>query len=72
MVDNGAGTVKGVSADRSWFRGIPHYWAEAWLPFAYAVACVEVFCESSEKTEVLYNKPAVLKAGLYLLTIGQR
>lgn len=26
----------------SWFRDTPHYWAEASLPLAYAVECVEV------------------------------
>jgi hypothetical protein len=39
----------------SWFRDTPHYWAEASLPLAYAVACVEVVSESSEKAGVLYN-----------------
>jgi len=32
----------------SWFRDTPHYWAEASLPLAYAVACVEVVSKSSE------------------------
>jgi hypothetical protein len=40
----------------SWFRGTPHYWAEALLPFAYALACVEVVYKSSEKAGVIYNK----------------
>jgi len=40
---------------QSWFRETPHYWAEAWLPLAYAVACVEVVCEGSEKAGALYN-----------------
>lgn len=35
--------------DTSWFRDTPYYWAEASLPFAYALACVEVVSESSEK-----------------------
>ena len=40
----------------SWFRDTPHYWAEASLPLAYAVACVEVVCERSEKARALYNR----------------
>ena len=40
----------------SWFRESPHYWAEGWLPLAYAVACVEVVCKSSEKARILYNR----------------
>ena len=40
----------------SWFRDTPHYWAEASLPLAYAVACVEVVCKSSEKARILYNR----------------
>jgi len=40
----------------SWFRGTPHYWAEASLPFAYALACVEVVSRRSEKAGVLYDK----------------
>jgi hypothetical protein len=48
--------MKHVEDDGSWFRGTPHYWAESWLPLAYAVACVEVVSGSSEKDRVLYNK----------------
>jgi len=40
----------------SWFRDTPHYWAEASFPLAYAVACIEVVCESSEKARILYNR----------------
>ena len=40
----------------SWFRDTPHYWASAPLRFAYAVACVEVVCRSSEEARVIYNK----------------
>ena len=32
----------------SWFRDTPHYWAQASLPLAYAVACVEVVSKGSE------------------------
>jgi len=39
----------------SWFRDTPHYWAKGSLPLAYAVACVEVVCKSSENARILYN-----------------
>jgi hypothetical protein len=39
--------------NKSWFRDTPHYWAEASLPLAYAMACVEVVCRSSEKARIL-------------------
>jgi len=42
--------------DTSWFRASPHYWAEASLPLAYAVACVEVVCKSSKEGGVLYGR----------------
>jgi hypothetical protein len=48
--------------DTSWFRDTPYYWAEASLPFAYAMACVEVVSESSEKAGGLYN---LLEAEIY-------
>ena len=48
--------IKSVSDDRSWFRETPHYWAEASMPLAYAVACVEVVCKSSEKAGIVYDK----------------
>lgn len=48
--------IKNVADDTSWFRGTPYYWAEASLPFAYALACVEVVSESSEKAGVVYDK----------------
>ena len=44
-----------VIGDGSWFKDTPHYWAEASLPFAYAVACVEVVSKSSEKAGILYD-----------------
>jgi len=50
--------IKNVTDNTSWFRGTPYYWAEASLPFAYALACVEVVCKSSEKAGVLYNSLA--------------
>ena len=48
--------TKNVADDTSWFRDTPHYWAEASLPLAYAVACVEVVSKSSERARILYNK----------------
>jgi len=56
MINNGAGAGKSVIGDTSWFRDTPHYWAEASLPLAYAVACVEVVCKSSEKARMIYKK----------------
>ena len=47
--------IKNVGDDRSWFRGTPYYWAEASLPFAYAVACIELVSKSSEKACIFYN-----------------
>lgn len=48
--------IKNVADDTSWFRGHPHRWAEASLPLAYAVACVEVVCKKSEKAKAIYNE----------------
>ena len=48
--------IKHVTENNSWFRDTPHRWASASLPFAYALACVEVVSKSSEKARVLYNK----------------
>ena len=56
IVDNGVGETRNVMRNKSWFRDTPHYWAEASLPLAYAVACVEVVCKSSEKARILYNR----------------
>lgn len=49
-------TMKDVGDNTSWFRDTPHRWASASLPLAYAVACVEVVCRSSEKARILYNR----------------
>ena len=54
--------IKNAGDNTSWFRSTPYYWAEASLPFAYALACVEVVSESSEKARVLYN---LLEAKIY-------
>ena len=34
--------MRNIVDETSWFRDTPHYWAEASLPLAYAVTCVEV------------------------------
>jgi hypothetical protein len=41
--------------DTSWFRDTPHYWAEALLPLAYALACVEVVSKISGKASYSPN-----------------
>ena len=41
--------------DACWFRDTPHYWAEASLPLAYAVACVEVVSRRPEEGRILCN-----------------
>ena len=53
--------VNNITDDKSWFRDTPHYWAEASLPLAYAVACVEVVCIRSEKARILYHEPDVIE-----------
>jgi hypothetical protein len=63
--------IKNIGNDTSWFRDTPHYWAEAWLSLAYAVACVEVVSKSSEKAGILYNKPDVIEVDSYVLTTGR-
>jgi len=52
----GVKVIENIVGDKSWFRDTPHYWAEASLPLAYAVACVEVVSKSSEKARILYNR----------------
>ena len=47
--------MKKVGVVSSWFTDSPHYWAEASLPLAYAVACVEVACQGSERAGMLYD-----------------
>ena len=63
--------IKNVVDSKSWFRDTPHYWAEASLPLAYAVACVEVVCKNSEKTGTLYSKPHKIMTDSYGITAGQ-
>ena len=55
--ERGVKPARNQANSKSWFRDTPHYWAEASLPLAYAVACVEVACKNSEKTGTLYSKP---------------
>ena len=70
-MENGEDAIRRLINGTSWFRDTPHYWAEASLPLAYAVACVEVVSKSSEKARILYNKPDVLEVDSYLLTTGR-
>ena len=63
--------VKKVIDNKSWFGDTPHYWAEASLPLAYAVACVEVVCRNWEKARILCNRPGLLEADLYLVTTAR-
>ncbi len=44
------------SKKRSWFRETPHRWPKDLLPFAYAMACVEVVAEKSEKAGKIYQQ----------------
>jgi hypothetical protein len=62
IADNGVRATRNVMSNLSWFRGTPYYWAETSLPFAYALACVEVVSRSSEKARILYN---LLEAKIY-------
>ena len=56
-MEEAVGAIKNnIVDDTSWFRDTPHYWAEASFPLAYAVACVEVVCKSSEKARIIYNR----------------
>ena len=56
-MENGEDEIKHPVNGESWFRDTPHYWAEASLPLAYGVACVEVVWGSLEKARILYNSP---------------
>ncbi len=48
--------IKRVANNPSWFRDAPHRWAQASLPLAYAIACVEVVAKSSEKAGAIYSQ----------------
>ena len=41
--------MRSIADNKSWFRDTPHYWAQASLPLAYAVACIEVVSKMSGK-----------------------
>lgn len=53
QLTEGLNEMKTVANNRSWFRGTPHYWAEASLPLAYAVAYVQVISKMSAKSRLL-------------------
>ena len=55
-METGGAVLRRMIENPSWFRGHPHRWAEASLPLAYAVACIEVVCKKSEKARVIYNE----------------
>ena len=48
--------IKKVADNKSWFRDTPHYWATASLSIAYAVACVEVVSNTSDKAGAIYQR----------------
>ena len=80
----GLRAIKRVADNSSWFREHPHYWSLASLPFAYAMACVEVVSKSSEKTGEIYpqivdvwgkpgvNTPAVILQQLLPMVCPQK
>ena len=49
QLTQGMNKIKTAANNGSWFRDTPHYWAEASLHLAYAVACVEVVSKMSGK-----------------------
>ena len=55
IAENGVRAIRNVMSNSSWFRGTPYYWAEASLPFAYALTCVEVVSNSLEEARIFYN-----------------
>ena len=54
----GLDEIKTVANNGSWCGDTPRYWAEALLPRAYAVGCLEVVCESPAKARALYKRIA--------------
>jgi hypothetical protein len=56
MEESDRDVIRNVPSNPSWFRDTPYYWAAASLPFAYALACVEVVSKSSEEAGVLYSR----------------
>ena len=55
-MENGETAIRNVLSNPSWFREHPHYWTLASLPFAYAMACVEVVSKSSENAASIYSQ----------------
>ena len=59
---------RNVADNTSLFRDTPHRWASASLPLAYAVACVEVVSESSEKPAT-HLVDAAIKMGAEIVSV---
>jgi hypothetical protein len=53
--------TKNTGVNTSWLRDTPHYWAQASLPLAYAVACVEgqISLGDSTRELLILNFPAL-------------
>ena len=56
IMETDEAAIRRIIDNDSWFRGHPYRWAEASLPLAYAVACVEVVCKKSEKAKEIYKE----------------
>ena len=56
MVDDDTAAIRNVLNNLSYFRESFHYCALASLPFAYAMACVEIVSKSSEKAGAIYSQ----------------
>jgi hypothetical protein len=48
--------IKSVADNASWFNEHTYRWPYTALPMAYAMACVEVACENSEKAGGLFQQ----------------
>lgn len=55
--------IKNVANNDSWFRDDPHRWAQASIPLAYAVACVEVVSKMSPKAGAIHQQ--IIEAWTY-------
>jgi len=51
MIGDGETSIRNIANNTSWFRDTPHRWADASLPLAYAMACVEVVSKMQTKQE---------------------
>lgn len=71
QLTQGLNEIKTVANNGSWFRDTPHYWAEASLPLAYAVACAEVVSKSSEKPAT-HLVDAAIKMGARIVSVKAR